>query len=221
MMVVGQINIFKNLHCKYNMKTINKKSLLLALSIGDGSIAKSGKDSYYLELNHSIKQLEYLKYKCSLIEKVFGTSPEIKISYADREKVFKRCRIRFYHPYLKFIYRDLYVNGKKVVNEQQINKVDALGFSLLFMDDGSRTILKNKDGDQRSVNIYISLMYDLRSTYILIRWIFDKFGVQFRVGKVSKKDYYRLVCGTIEGRKLQAVLSAYLIPSLEYKLCFN
>ena len=89
------------------------------------------------------------------------------------------------------------------------------------MDDGSRTILKNKDGDQRSVNIYISLMYDLRSTYILIRWIFDKFGVQFRVGKVSKKDYYRLVCGTIEGRKLQAVLSAYLIPSLEYKLCFN
>jgi len=203
------------------MKTINKKSLLIALAIGDGSITKSGKDSYYLELNHSIKQLEYLKYKCSLIEEAFGTNPEIKISYADKDKVYKRCRIRFYHPYLKFVHREMYINKKKIINKQQLSKVDLLGFSLMFMDDGSRTILKNSDGNQRSVNIYLSLMYDLRSTNILIKWIFNKFGVQFRVGKVGKNSYYRLVCGTKEGRKLQSIMSNYLIPSLDYKLCFK
>jgi len=193
-----------------------KKSLLIALSIGDGHISKRN-DNYYLEISHSIKQLQYLKYKVKLIQNILGITPKIKISFTDKTKKFKRCRIRIKHPYLKFIYKSMYKNTNKIISEQQLNKVNLLGFSLLFMDDGSRTILKNKLGEQRAVNIYLSLMFDFK----LIKWIKSSFGVQFRIGKVNTKKYYRLVCGTKEGRKLQKIMSKYLIKSMQYKLDFN
>ena len=56
----------------------NTKDLLCGLVLGDGTVHKRGKR---FQMQHSIKQLEYLKYKVSLLKEV-GFELEFKLLFA-------------------------------------------------------------------------------------------------------------------------------------------
>ena len=79
------------------MTTKRAKSLLLAMSIGDGTIRKNSPE---LQIGHSIKQKDYCQQKAKLL----GECLERNINTHQKTYDGYDCvRFSVYHPYLKFV----------------------------------------------------------------------------------------------------------------------
>ena len=89
----------------------NTKNLLCGLVLGDGTIHKRGKR---FQMQHSIKQLEYLKYKVSLLKEV-GFNLEIQTFECNG---YQECRCGFSNDYVTRIRKWVYKTGKKVIKKE-------------------------------------------------------------------------------------------------------
>lgn len=121
------------------------EQLLIGSLLGDGCFTKiSGnvKNSRF-SMAHSLKQKEYFMFKQSILDKynLSGKISENKIvSNRYKEGFTEEIRLKSKsHPIFTF-YRQLYdISGKKRINKEIINKLNPLGLSIWYMDDGNIT----------------------------------------------------------------------------------
>lgn len=186
------------------------RNLLCGLVIGDGTITKSGRR---LQIQHSIKQLEYLKYKVFLLNQ-FNIYPEIQLF---DNNGYEGCRIGFTHSQCKFVRNWLYKTGIKVFNKEFLFKLSDLEIALWYMDDGSLYKHKGKQGKSgNSYELCIATYCNTEEQALdLIKFFKQRYDADFTIKR--NKGKFSIRCGKKAAIKVLNKLDKYIPNCMSYK----
>jgi hypothetical protein len=198
-----------------NNEIINKdqEQVILGSLLGDGCISYSGKfsKSARLALHHSIKQLDYLKYKYSIIENLCSTGIRTKLRIDKRKKwknsIMCNCKTRSLEIFTE--YRKRWYKDKKTVNKEDVYKIEPLGLAIWYMDDGCTHCFKNLT---RSMCIF-SQGFSREDNIILQNMLKEKFNIN----TVLRKANY-LYIRTNSQQDFINLIKHYIIDSMQYKI---
>lgn len=207
------------------MKTkINKESrnLLIAMLLGDGTICSN----YVFKLSHGDKQKEYLEWKIKQLNEHGIRNNGLK-SYTSTCG-FNLGKTVYYTqlsviPFIKTLRRVCYKPYKILGNRKLLNRLDAKGIAIWFMDDGNLNP-KKREGVIKGFYIKISTCLPKDQVQVIIDYFKEEWNISFYMFHEGKKeDSYSLCCGTKEGRKFLDIVSPTIreIPSMLYKIQFN
>lgn len=191
---------------------LNTKNLLCGLVLGDGTVHKRGKR---FQMQHSIKQLEYLKYKVSLLKEV-GFNLEIQtFTYNGYEE----CRCGFSNNYFTLIRNWLYSKdtGKKKIKKEFLLRLTDREIALWYMDDGSLYKRKGKPGKSGdSYELCIATYCDTEEEALnLIAFFKQRYDADFTVKR--NKGKFSIRCGKRAAIKVLGKLDKYIPECMSYK----
>lgn len=207
------------------MKTkFNKESrnLLIALLLGDGTIS----NNFVFKLAHCAQQKDYLEWKIQQLKdagirnngiksyiKTRGFNAGVPVYYTQLNIV----------PFIKVLRRVVYKDKKIIGNRKLLNRLDAKGIAIWFMDDGHINIRKTKD-KIHGFYIKISTCEPKEEVQNIIDYFKEVWNINFyMIHEGRKKDSYSLCCGTKEGLKFIDIVKPYVlqVPSMKYKIQFD
>ena len=113
----------------------NSEQIIIGTLLGDGHITKKNQ----LSFSHTVKYKEYASYKASFLSKTtFSINKENKCSLT-KNSVSKPLIIYRTECAREFedLRNKLYIDGKKTIPLDFLNKLQDLGLAIWFMDDGS------------------------------------------------------------------------------------
>lgn len=205
---------------KFNKKSRN---LLIALLLGDGTIS----NNYVFKIAHSAKQKEYLEWKIKQLKEAGIRNNGIKsyiksCGYASKELVYYTQLNTI--PFIKVLRRVFYKNKKNIGNKKLLNRLDAKGIAIWYMDDGHINIRKDKNKRPMGFYIKISTCEPKEEVQDIINFFKEKWDIHFYMFHEGKKeDSYSLCCGTKEGIKFINIIKPYVlqIPSMLYKITYD
>lgn len=205
---------------KFNKESRN---LLIALLLGDGTIS----NNYVFKIAHSEKQKEYLEWKIKQLKEAGirnnGMKSYIKsCGYASKELVYYTQLNTI--PFIKVLRRVFYKNKKIIGNKKLLNRLDARGIAIWYMDDGHINIRKDKNKRPMGFYIKISTCEPKKEVQDIINFFKEKWDIHFYMFHEGKKeDSYSLCCGTKEGIKFINIIKPYVlqIPSMLYKITYD
>ena len=194
-----------------------KKSLLIALCLGDGHINK--RDNC-LQITHSAKQKFYIDYKCKLVSELLNCrEPNLyhrKDSKHDEYVLTKGSR------FFRYIRNMLYKEGEKRFSKNILKYITPEALAIWWMDDGSHGVDRNKTTGRITAHSFHLYTYtNLEDTDNIIEMLNSKFGIVMYKIKRTMKDgstKYYLKCRTAEGRKLSDLIRPYILPEFNYKI---
>ncbi len=183
--------------------------------MGDGAISptKSGRRARF-RYTHGPKQVEYADWKASLFSNL-GTSRYVRtdgvVSY-DFQPLSELAETR----------NSVYVNGKKVLDDDYLKALTPLSLALWYMDDANFTVRSKglqvrTEGGSGRAEICVDGMAPSTQER-LVEYLADTWSV---FGKLSARGAMKnvyLQFPTAETAKLQALIAPYVHPSMEYKL---
>ena len=208
------------------MKTkFNKESrnLIIGMLLGDGTIS----NNYVFKLSHGENQKEYLEWKIKLLNeygiKNNGLKYYIqKIGYNIGSTVYYSQLSTI--PFIKVLRRVIYKPKKEYFNRKILNRLNALGVAIWYMDDGHINIRKTED---KIHGFYIKIatcLYKEQNQIIIdyFKEVWDISFYQFKEGRPGKNTY-SLCCGTQEGIKFIELIKPYVesCPSMIYKIQYD
>ena len=207
------------------MKTkFNKESrnLLIALLLGDGTIS----NNFVFKIAHCDKQKDYLEWKIRQLKDSGIRNNGIK-SYI-KTRGFNAGVLVYYTqlnivPFIKVLRRVVYKDKKIIGNRKLLNRLDARGIAIWFMDDGHINIRKTKD-KIHGFYIKISTCEPKEKVQNIIDYFKEVWNINFyMIHEGRKKDSYSLCCGTKEGLKFIDIVKPYVlqVPSMKYKIQFD
>lgn len=109
------------------------ESIIAAMLLGDGYMSKK-KKTCRLGIEHSIKQIDYLKYKSEILSSYFGKVTMYHRRHRDGMVCIEKCKVSFYPLRDKF-----YPNGKKCMLTllNSVSEADLdLALAIWLADDG-------------------------------------------------------------------------------------
>ena len=203
----------------YYKQKLNKKQdeLIVGSILGDACICRhhEGINSCRFLENHSIKQLEYLKWKKNILNNF--VSQDIYIydnsknnSYGDGlgcslttvlHKEFIKYREKFYKE-----------DKKKIPEDFELS---TLSLFTWFCDDGS----VHKNGRLSYIGAFHTEGYSKEEVEILRNKLFEIFDIDTFVIK-SRKKYFVIRLNGKNYKKLCGIIKKYIIPSMSYKIKF-
>lgn len=195
------------------------KSILISLIIGDGCLYVK-KDLRFanswhskLIIKHSVKQLEFLNYKVSLLHSIFGGKhPDIvNINNNGFPGIVATKSNKYFRVLKKFIYK----NGKKNITKNILNFLTPQGLAIWYMDDGNLS-LKKRDGKVHARELFLNTHLSVEENQVIIDYFSEKWGINFT--QVKNNGLYRLRCGTKEAAKFIEIIKPYIVPSMLYKI---
>jgi hypothetical protein len=208
------------------MKTkLNKESrnLLIALLLGDGTIS----NNFVFKIAHAEQHKEYVKWKIKQLKdsgirnnglksyiKTRGFNPGVPVYYTQLNII----------PFIKVLRRIFYKSKKTIGNRKMLNRLDARGIAIWYMDDGHINIRKNKQGKIHGFYIKISTCEPKEEVQNIIDYFKEVWDVNFYMfHEGKKKDSYSLCCGTKEGLKFIDIIKPYVqqVECMKYKIQFD
>lgn len=203
-----------------------EKSLLLAICIGDGNLHKPhpATKSVQLEIGHSIKQLEYCKYKRDLIHRILGEDtrcPKIftrTVKYINKE--YETCRFFKTCDYFIYLRNLLYPYGRKRMTMEILNMLTLQGIAIWYMDDGSCYFKKSeKDGHSICIDLRIATdCFTSEEHDIIVKYFREKWGINFYKFYSKSRKRYCIRANKQAAIKFIQLIKPYVIPSMQYKI---
>lgn len=208
------------------MKTkFNKESrnLLIAMLLGDGTIS----NNFVFKIVHCEQQKDYLEWKIKQLNNAGIRNNGLK-SYI-KTKGFNIGVPVYYTqlnivPFIKVLRKVFYKDKKIIGNRKLLNRLDAKGIAIWYMDDGSINIRKSKEGKIHGFYIKISTCEPKQEVQTIIDYFKEAWDIKFYMFHEGRKqDSYSLCCGTKEGLKFIDIVKPYVlqVPSLTYKIQFD
>jgi len=210
-----------------NIKKLSRGELISAIVgmvIGDGCLSKkvqNSKNNAYYQMTHSIKQMEYFIWKINILEQIaHGTIHDTKSGKTD----IKDC-VHFSgktNPLFTQLYDRFYFEGKKVVDEYLVKKIDPLALSIIYMDDG--TLGKGYKKYWTKETFYLKLCnFDYANLFLIKKSLKIIFDLDWNINKhstVNGRTYYQLRLLNAHNQAFVDIVKPYveLIPSMLYKL---
>ena len=203
--------------------TKESRNLLIALLLGDGTICNNN----VFKLAHAEQQKDYLEWKIKQLNdagirnnglktyvKTCGYNTGVNVYYTQLNII----------PFIKVLRRIFYKPKKVLGNRKLLNRLDARGMAIWYMDDGHINIRKDKDG--RPIGFYIKIATCLpkNELQIIIDYFKEVWDVNFYMFHEGKKeDSFSLCCGTKEGLKFINIIKKYVlqVPSMVHKIQYD
>ena len=203
--------------------TKESRNLLIALLLGDGTICSNN----VFKLAHTEQQKDYLEWKIKQLNyagirnnglksyvKTCGYNTGVNVYYTQLNTI----------PFIKVLRRIFYKPTKILGNRKLLNRLDAKGIAIWYMDDGHINIRKDKDG--RPMGFYIKIATCLPKTelQIIIDYFKEVWDINFYMFHEGKKeDSFSLCCGTKEGLKFINIVKKYVlqVPSMVHKIQYD
>ena len=208
------------------MKTkITKKSrnLLIALLLGDGTIQNNN----VFKLAHCEQQKDYLEWKIKQLNNCGIRNSGIKTYISscgyNAGKIVYYTKLNII-PFIKVLRRVFYKPFKIIGNRKLLNRLDAKGIAIWYMDDGHINIRKDKNGRQMGFYIKIATCLPKDELQIIIDYFKEVWNISFYMFHEGKKENsYSLCCGTQEGLKFIKVVKPYVsqVPSMIHKITYD
>lgn len=205
------------------MKTkFNKESrnLLISMLLGDGTISNNN----VFKLSHGYKQKEYLEWKINLLNE-YGIKNNGLKEYVST-KGYNIGDVVYYTqlsiiPFVKLLRRIIYKPKKTYANRKILNRLNALGVAIWYMDDGHINIKKTND-KIHGFYVKIATCLSKENNQIIIDYFKEVWDVSFYQFKEGKETY-SLCCGTQEGIKFIEIVKSYIesCPSMIYKIQYD
>lgn len=203
--------------------TKESRNLLIALLLGDGTICNNN----VFKLAHSQQQKDYLEWKIKQLNdagirnnglktyvKTCGYNTGVNVYYTQLNII----------PFIKVLRRIFYKPKKVLGNRKLLNRLDARGVAILYMDDGHINIRKDKDGRPMGFYIKIATCLPKNELQIIIDYFKEVWDVNFYMFHEGKKeDSFSLCCGTKEGLKFINIIKKYVlqVPSMVHKIQYD
>lgn len=188
--------------------------IILGSLLGDGCVSYSGKYSKNcrLQISHSMKQYDYLKYKYDILKSLCNTGISIRDRYDSRfkEPNYQTCEIKTKSLEVFTNYRKRWYDkkGQKHLNiVSSISNIEALGIAIWFMDDGTR------DGVSFSLATQ-SFLID--SIQFLQAILYTKFNIETSIRKDKVLYIKRKSRETFIN-----LIKPHIIDSMAYKICLH
>lgn len=208
--------------------TKKEKSLLLALTLGDGCVKQSNpnKDSWVFHINHSIKQRMYIEWKKQKFEEILKKSIKLTQRYvkAGNNKEYDILTFSVVDKYFKVLRKFLYVNGEKRVTAKALNRLDELGLAILYLDDGSLLHRKTSNGTLSGIAVRLHLSLYEHEINPVIEYFKTRWGVEFRAYQEHCKSdtkMYLLYANTENAIKFLKIVEKPIneeIKCMKYKI---
>lgn len=207
---------------------LRKKSILIALCIGDGYITHSKKTvkgkTYiynYLEISHGQYQKDYIEWKANLCKSMTGKKCKV------REKKYKAKSICGHTetpssvgytftctaPYFRILRKWLYPNNQKKLDKKYISYLDEQGIAIWYMDDGSTYVSKTDKGFTVEISTHIPENDALQ----LIDLFNDKWKIKFYLHK-KKENQYNIRAYSKNALKFIKLIEPFVPNCMAYKL---
>lgn len=209
---------------------LRKKSILIALVIGDGSIVEQkttikGKTYRYanFEVMHSYKQKEYIEWKAELCREITGRKCNVRSRIIPERTIGKNTkstsemlayRFTCCNKYFRVLRKWLYPSGKKVLSTRYLNYLDELGLAIWYMDDGSTYIPKQTVA---RFTCEISTHVPEENALELIQFFKDKWDISFYLHK-RDENQYNIRCFTKEAYKFVQLIKPFVPKCMDYKV---
>lgn len=203
--------------------TKESRNLLIALLLGDGTIYNNN----VFKLAHAEQQKDYLEWKIKQLNdagirnnglktyvKTCGYNTGVNVYYTQLNII----------PFIKVLRRIFYKPKKVLGNRKLLNRLDAKGVAIWYMDDGHINIRKDKDGRPMGFYIKIATCLPKNELQIIIDYFKEVWDVNFYMFHEGKKeDSFSLCCGTKEGLKFINIIKKYVlqVPSMVHKIQYD
>lgn len=203
--------------------TKESRNLLIALLLGDGTICRNN----VFKLSHAEQQKDYLEWKIKQLNnsgiknnglksyiKTYGYNTGVTVYYTQLNTI----------PFIKVLRRIFYRPIKIIGNRKLLNRLDARGIAIWYMDDGHINIRKDKNGRPMGFYIKIATCIPKKELQIIIDYFREVWNVNFYMfHEGKKKDSFSLCCGTKEGLKFINIIKEYVlqIPSMVHKIQYD
>ena len=203
--------------------TKESRNLLIALLLGDGTICSNS----VFKLAHAEQQKDYLEWKIKQLNYAGIRNNGLK-SYV--KKCGYNTGVNVYYtqlniiPFIKVLRRVFYKPTKVLGNRKLLNRLNAKGIAIWYMDDGHINIRKNKDGRPMGFYIKIATCLPKNELQIIIDYFKEVWDVNFYMFHEGKKeDSFSLCCGTKEGLKFINIIKKYVlqVPSMAHKIQYD
>lgn len=203
--------------------TKESRNLLIALLLGDGTICSNN----VFKLAHAEQQKDYLEWKIKQLNdagvrnnglktyvKTCGYNIGVNVYYTQLNII----------PFIKVLRRVFYKPKKVLGNRKLLNRLDARGIAIWYMDDGHINIRKDKDGRPMGFYIKIATCLPKDELQVIIDYFKEVWDVSFYMFHEGKKeDSFSLCCGTKEGLKFINIIKKYVlqVPSMVHKIQYD
>lgn len=203
--------------------TKESRNLLIALLLGDGTICNNN----VFKLSHAQQQKDYLEWKIKQLNnagirnnglktyvKTCGYNTGVNVYYTQLNII----------PFIKVLRRIFYKPKKVLGNRKLLNRLDARGVAIWYMDDGHINIRKDKNGRPMGFYIKIATCLPKNELQIIIDYFKEVWDVNFYMfHEGEKEDSFSLCCGTKEGLKFINIIKKYVlqVPSMVHKIQYD
>lgn len=203
--------------------TKESRNLLIALLLGDGTICSNN----VFKLSHAEQQKDYLEWKIKQLNdagirnnglksyiKTCGYNIGVNVYYTQLNII----------PFIKVLRRIFYKPKKVLGNRKLLNRLDARGIAIWYMDDGHINIRKDKDSRPMGFYIKIATCLPKDELQVIIDYFKEVWNINFYMFHEGKKeDSFSLCCGTKEGLKFINIIKKYVlqVPSMVHKIQYD
>lgn len=203
--------------------TKESRNLLIAMLLGDGTIS----NNYVYKLAHAESQLDYLQWKIKQLNNAAIRNNSVK-SYIKTKGYNVGATVYYTQlniiPFIKVLRRVFYKPVKILGNRKLLNRLDAKGVAIWYMDDGHINIRRDKDGRPMGFYIKIATCLPREQVQTIIDYFKEVWNINFYMFHEGKKeDSYSLCCGTKEGLKFIDIVKPYVsqVPSMVHKITYD
>ena len=181
--------------------------LIYGSYLGDGYIDITKKNRYRLRIVHCEKQKEYCNWKAYM----FNVS---KLNYCEKNGYSQKPAYNFQTKI--FDLEEDIPKNTKIVPDWILDKLDARGIAVWYMDDGSINKRQLKNGDISNFIYIHSNNFDYETQEKFVKK-FNEYGINPTIHK-TKNLYYYLIFNKENTRKLLDLISPYIHESMQYKI---
>ena len=203
--------------------TKESRNLLIALLLGDGTIQNNN----VFKIAHCEQQKDYLEWKIEQLKnagiKNSGLKTYISSNGYNVGKTVFYTKLNII-PFIKVLRRVFYKPTKIIGNRKLLNRLNAKGIAIWYMDDGHINIRKDKDGRVMGFYIKIATCIPKEELQTIIDYFKEVWNINFYMFHEGKKeDSYSLCCGTKEGIKFINIIKPYVsqVPSMVHKITYD
>lgn len=203
--------------------TKESRNLLIALLLGDGTIQSNN----VFKLAHSEQQKDYLEWKIKQLNEAglrnCGLKKYISSCGYNSGKTVVYTKLNII-PFIKVLRRVFYRPTKIIANRKLLNRLDAKGIAIWYMDDGHINIRKDKSGRPMGFYIKIATCIPKDELQIIVDYFKEVWDIKFYMFHEGRKeDSYSLCCGTKEGLKFIDIVKPYVsqVPSMIHKMTYD
>lgn len=213
------------------LSTMDKKSFIIGMCLGDGYIFK-GKNAvnYNISCTHNPNQYDYLIWKMEMLKNNLTKNYWISMKKTkftgkgsfsgnvDKEYLMY-VGVLGTHTLTTQVYKEMYVNGTKIVTKDILNQLTPLGIAVWYMDDGNLGYRKNPNGSIKSRNVALHIQgFDYQSQINIMEYFKETWGIETKLHK--DRDHFRLWINTPNSIKFLKIVAPYvnLVDCMRYKI---